>query len=207
MRRHIPNALTMARLVMTGVLVIVLALFDATTNASTTLLAIALALFIGAALTDALDGYLARRWNVVSVFGRIVDPTADKLLVLGAFIMLASPGFTRIGGESLTGVHSWMVVVILARELMVTVIRAVVEQEGSSFAAVWTGKLKMVVQSIAVPLILLVLVLSYEGALSLDKARFNNAVIAWIVVVITIVSGIDYAYRGAIALRKSEPVA
>ena len=110
MRQHIPNAMTLARLGMTIAFVALLSLYEYRTNQDSILLPAALVLFVVAALTDALDGYLARKWGVVSVFGRIMDPTADKLLILGAFIMLASPSFT--GGDDsryqVSGVSSWM---------------------------------------------------------------------------------------------------
>ena len=103
---------------------------------------IAVVLFILAAATDALDGYLARRWKVTSSFGRIMDPLCDKLLVLGAFVYLAGPRFAVPDFESTsapfpvaTGVETWMVVVILTRELFVTTVRAVAEGSGVAFGA------------------------------------------------------------------------
>jgi CDP-diacylglycerol---glycerol-3-phosphate 3-phosphatidyltransferase len=207
MQRHIPNALTLARLVMTAAFVALLSLYNARTNPSTVILITSLVVFVTAALSDALDGYLARKWQVVSVFGRIMDPTADKLLVLGAFVMLASPSFAKGDGVQLSGVASWMVVVIIARELLITVLRAVIEKEGVSFAAAWTGKWKMIAQSVAVPLILLLLILADQGTFSTASITNANSIIAWVVVVITALSGIDYAIRGSRALAESKPIA
>jgi CDP-diacylglycerol--glycerol-3-phosphate 3-phosphatidyltransferase len=163
-RRHVPNALTLARLGLTVVFVAVLSLYRFP-DVNAWAIPVALIVFVVAALTDALDGYLARRWNVISVFGRIMDPFADKLLVLGAFIMLAGVGFAttplrEIGfmlgptPDLLTGVAAWMVVVILGRELLVTTIRAVFEGRGIDFSASLSGKLKMIAQSVGVPVIL-----------------------------------------------------
>jgi len=199
----------------------------------------ALALFIVAALTDALDGYLARKWQVVSVFGRIMDPFADKVLILGAFVMLAGPGFylaldvsdMRPRGQ-MSGVASWMAIVILARELVVTTIRAVLESQGVDFSASLWGKLKMIVQSIAIPVLLLLVMLgaSVTGAgdrsiadaasavsegskrIALKNAMAGyefgkmtwlaNLVIASLVTLITAVSAIPYITRAITALRK-----
>ncbi len=118
---------------------------------------VSVALFVVAALTDLLDGHLARRWQVVSGFGRIMDPFDDKVLVLGAFVFLASPRFAEASDgdygrfRMLTGVQSWMVTVILARELFVTSVRGVLEGRGVAFGAEWPGKCKMVLQSVAAP--------------------------------------------------------
>ncbi len=122
-------------------------------------------LFVVATLTDALDGYLARRWGVESLLGRIMDPFADKLLVLGALIFMAGPDFwwrfpgehvARFSGHGLqiSGIYPWMVVVVVARELLVTSMRGVLEAQGVKFGASWSGKLKMIFQSVAIPAIL-----------------------------------------------------
>lgn len=149
-RAHTPNALTIARLGLTGVFLLILAGTSPDPRGWSAGLLAATAIFVLAAGTDALDGFLARRWNAVSRFGRVADPFADKVLILSAFVMLASPA---LGPHS--GVASWMVVLILARELLVTTIRGVYETEGVDFSASFSGKLKMVVQSIAVPVALL----------------------------------------------------
>lgn len=131
------------------------------------------AIFIIAAVTDALDGRLARRWGVVSTFGRVMDPFADKVLVLGAFVMLAGPGFTDVPRlfveglshskavrfHSVSGVAPWMVVLILGRELLVTSLRGLVESRGGDFSATTSGKLKMVFQCVSAPAILLIVAL------------------------------------------------
>ena len=149
LRRRIPNALTWSRVVMTVVFVAVLSVYRFP-DQNAWALPVGLALFVAAALTDALDGWLARRWGVVSTFGRIVDPLADKVLVLGAFVMLT--------GIAWSGVAAWMAVVILGRELLVTTIRGVLEGKGIDFSAIASGKAKMIVQSIGVPMILCLLI-------------------------------------------------
>ncbi len=134
-----PNALTVARLVLTGAFVVILAWAGRDADLGAGWLWLAAGLFVVAGVTDALDGYLARRWNAVSVFGRIVDPFADKILILSAFIMLADAG-------PRSPIAGWMAVVVLARELLVTTIRGVYEGRGVDFSAGTTGKIKMVLQ-------------------------------------------------------------
>lgn len=101
-------------------------------------------LFLITSLTDFLDGYLARRDNLVSAFGRIADPFVDKVLVLGSLIYLTVMPWSR------PWFPTWIVVVVLAREFLVTGIRSYVESLGKSFAADKMGKVKMVVQCLAI---------------------------------------------------------
>jgi CDP-diacylglycerol--glycerol-3-phosphate 3-phosphatidyltransferase len=164
----------------------------------------AFVLFIAAALSDILDGYLARRWGVVTDFGRVMDPFVDKVLVLGAFVYLASPKFAEpewsrafglepAGGEinCATGVASWMVVVVLARELLVTSLRGVLEARGMAFAADWSGKVKMFVQSFCVGCCVYVgtRVDPYGWQVFLRDAS------TWATVVLTVLSSITYIHR------------
>ena len=149
-RAVLPNILTMGRVVLTAVFIVMLALAEPAAETNRDWAISACVLFIIAAATDAADGYLARKWNAVSKFGRIMDPLADKVLILGAFVMLAG---RDLGGIS--GVAPWMAVVILFRELLVTTARSVFESSGVDFSAAWSGKIKMILQSLAVPLILI----------------------------------------------------
>lgn len=170
--------------------------------------------FIVAAVTDALDGYLARRWNAITVFGRIMDPFADKLLVIGAFVFLAGPGFTHIGDAiihlpskpappesvsgSVTGVQAWMVAVILGRELLVTSIRAEAEGRGQSFAATSSGKWKMILQSVCVPAVLVLM--NVPGAREGDRrpgdlATYGILALVWTTVGVTAWSAVPYVMR------------
>ncbi len=213
LRRGLPNALTVARLV-------VAAAFFATISLTLRMGQhpdrafwgnIATALFIVAAATDFLDGYLARRWQVVSDFGRIMDPFVDKVLVLGAFVFLASPRFAIPVDESVgyerfemtTNVQSWMVVVILARELLVTSIRGVIEGRGVSFGADWAGKLKMVLQCVAVPMCLIT---GVNQALAANHAwMLACKVVVWTTVVVTIWSCVPYLLRAKVLLGTRAP--
>jgi CDP-diacylglycerol--glycerol-3-phosphate 3-phosphatidyltransferase len=105
-------------------------------------------LFVVTAASDVLDGWLARRGNQVTAFGRIADPFVDKVLVLGAMVFLAVMPWSR------SWFPAWIVVVILAREFLVTGIRGYVESLGSQFPADWFGKVKMVMQCCAVGVVL-----------------------------------------------------
>lgn len=211
---HIPNLLTLGRALLAIVVVVLLSSVSARalraepslgdrlgdlTHASTAVLVTAAVLFIIAAVTDALDGHLARKWKVESKFGRVMDPFADKLLVLGAFIMLAGPGFTSvvegIGRVQVSAVSGWMVVAMMARELLVTTIRGVYEGEGVDFSAGWSGKAKMVLQSVAVPLILLVVAFGNPGP-DTDVRTFL-ILLMWITTGVTIVSALPYIGRAA----------
>ena len=103
-------------------------------------------LFVIAAGTDWLDGYYARKYGQVTTLGRILDPFADKVIVCGTFIFLAAdPTMHGVPG----GLRAWMVVVIVGRELLVTVLRSFIEDRGSDFSAKLSGKLKMVFQCVA----------------------------------------------------------
>lgn len=195
-RRNIPNILTMSRVALAIAFFAVLTPWNFTHSPLSKgdwpdpWLLIAAAIFIVAAATDALDGHLARKWNVVSVFGRIMDPFADKVLIIGAFVYLAGPGFAS-GSHSISGVHPWMVAVILARELLVTSIRAAFESNGVSFAASWSGKWKMILQSICVPVVLLL----PNFTAALPPPIWPQVAIVWATVLVTVWSAIPYIQR------------
>ncbi len=163
---------------------------------------VALGLFILAAITDALDGYLARRWEVVSTFGRLMDPFCDKVLVLGAFIYMAGPRFVVLHWVDegsfftmATGVYPWMVAVILARELLVTGLRGEAESKGVSFASTWSGKWKMILQTVTIPVVLFLVVNFETGLPESARARWTCYVLVYATVAVTIWSGVPYLGR------------
>ncbi len=205
LKRHLPNALTIARLALAAAFIAVLSVYRYP-DANAWALWAGVVLFVVAAFTDALDGYLARRWNAVSVFGRVMDPFADKILVLGAFIVMAGPQFMEgKHGDQMTGVLPWMAVVILARELLVTSIRGVMEGMGIDFSASWTGKIKMIAQSAAVPAILVMLVLAVNGTIHEQRVVSINTLIAYAVTLATVLSAIPYVTRAMTALKGRAP--
>ncbi len=202
-RRSLPNALTMLRLVLAAAFFGTLNLYRYP-DQNTLWANIAVIFFVAAAITDAFDGYLARKWHVESVFGRIMDPFCDKVLVLGAFIYLAGPRFiVREWVEEgsfftmATGVYPWMVVIVLARELLVTGFRGEAESMGVSFGSNWVGKAKMILQSIVIPLVI-VLTVNFKtgGNETLNvAARWTCYVVVYAMVIVTILSGLPYVSR------------
>ena len=180
----------------------------------------AIGLFIAAALTDYFDGLLARRWHVESKFGRIMDPFCDKVLVLGALCFLAGASFgyedfveTADGNAvpviiQASGVYAWMVVIIVARELLVTGIRGEMESSGHKFGANLWGKLKMILQSIVVPIVLLIVfLLDRDLMIDPDTLALIRDILVYATVVVTVLSGLPYvtgAYRVVKAERASK---
>lgn len=211
LRRHLPNALTVFRVVLATAFFVLLSLWHGLASArrppgsgaELTLVATGI-IFIVAAITDALDGFLSRRWGVVSTFGRVMDPFADKVLVVGSFLFLAGPDFhvAQHNGTGLqvSGVLPWMVVVIIARELLVTSIRGLVEGRGQSFQANAWGKIKMTLQSVAIPTILAAIAIFDVSAGT--PARWTIDGLVWVTVAATAISGIPYIFRGIQACRE-----
>jgi len=133
-----PNILTTCRLLLSAVLFVLLGIACAKEPLPVTLLDISLVLFILTALTDMLDGLIARRYKLVTTFGRIADPFADKVLTAGCFIFLL--GFPD------SFIKPWMVVLILSREFLVSGLRGFIEGQGKQFPAMIWGKLKVTSQ-------------------------------------------------------------
>ncbi len=218
--RHLPNALTVLRLLIAGAFFVLLTPWKAGEHILSDaahdlvrpnwLLLSAAVLFVLGALTDALDGALARRWNVETPFGRVMDPFADKVLVVGAFIFLAGPAF-HIGADlkgggpddfQISGVAPWMVVVALARELLVTSIRGVLEGQGVKFPAGWSGKAKMILQSVTVPAVLAIMAVVDASPGSTGRALILGLV--YTTVAVTLLSGVPYVVRAVVAFRRAE---
>ena len=153
---------------------------------------IALILFCVASFTDFLDGYVARKYNQVTDFGKFVVPLADKLLVASALILFVEQ-------KAMAG---WMVCVILARELIITSLRVVAANKGVVMAATWTGKVKTCVQIGRIIIIYLHYIIfgavaDGESALySIFAVRTEGdpvlIVVGWVVTLVTIYSGYDY---------------
>ena len=155
MRINLPNQITLGRLVLSIACLALLHQYDVHMRpAHHWMLQAAFWLFIVAGISDILDGYLARKHNQITSFGRVLDPFVDKTLVCGAFILLLGNGFYDNVRNNVTGLSAWMVVVIVGRELLVTSLRGFSEAKGTPFAANLWGKTKMVVQCITIPLIL-----------------------------------------------------
>jgi CDP-diacylglycerol--glycerol-3-phosphate 3-phosphatidyltransferase len=175
---NLPNVLTLVRILLVPVLVV--ALLDETANGDL----FAAIVFALASVTDAMDGYLARTRNAITTFGKLMDPIADKLLIIAALVALVS--LHRLAG--------WVAMVIIARELTVTVTRMQATQHGVVIAANWWGKAKTIVQVAAI------FFLIAEGEPS--PAWVDGLVYG--MVAITIVSGVDYFFGLRRVLREAE---
>lgn len=153
----------------------------------------ALGLFLVCVATDWLDGYWARRYGQITKLGRVLDPFADKVIVCGVFVFLV--------GVPESGVPAWAAVVVIARELLVTALRSMVESGGGDFSARFSGKAKMVAQCAALALALFRLTVSPDGAPApwLDTAF---AASLWIAVGLTVISGEAYV-RSAIKMTRT----
>ena len=164
---NLPNLLTLARIL--AVPVIVVALLDETPNGD----ALAAAVFALAAMTDGLDGYIARRRQDVTTFGKLMDPLADKLLIVAALVSLVSLG--RLA--------AWVAMVIIAREFAVTGLRQLAMEHGEVIPASAWGKVKTVFQSAMV----LVLITVSGSPTWVD-------VLVAVTTIITVISGADYFF-------------
>ena len=184
----VPNVISLVRLVLAIIL------FAVIEEAAGGQPLVALMLFVVAAATDWVDGWYARRFNQVSRLGRIFDPLVDKVIVCGTFVLLAD----RTGSALLP----WMAVVIVVRELVVTAIRAEMERAGRDFSAGWAGKLKMVLQCVAIGLELgsRVWPSLAAGGITIHQAA---GAIAWLAVITTIWSGVEYIVAARPLLRSA----
>jgi phosphatidylglycerophosphate synthase len=213
MNWRLPNQLTVGRVVLAAVFFVLLGLYEPGTAWGRWMLNGAMTLYILAGVTDILDGWLARRMHAESAFGRITDPFVDKVLAVGAFAMLAGSNFVLAGTETLehrlpgwltghmaSSVQAWMVVVILAREFIVSAVRGYSESRGVKFAATPAGKIKMFVQSLAVCWVLCQLA-NWRG---LAWAIITKIALIWLAALVTVVSGLAYVGRGRSLLASDE---
>ncbi len=190
---NLPNKITVSRIFLIPVFLIFLLAplpLGESEIAGTVLLnsqLIATAIFIFASVTDWIDGYIARKHNLVTNLGKFLDPLADKLLVTSAFVSLVELG----------GAPAWLVVVILSREFAVTGLRLVASAEGEVLAASNLGKLKTWIQIIAIIALLI-------ENVPFEAVGFPFATISlWAALIITVYSGWDYFYKNREILLKS----
>ena len=170
---NVPNVLTAMRLVLAVVAFVLLPMG---------LYLPAMLVFIVAAVTDWVDGWWARRFDQVTQFGRIFDPFADKIIVCGLFILLAA--------EKGSEIVPWMAVVVVGREMLVTVLRSSIEQSGGDFSAKMAGKLKMVFQCAAI--IASLVLLEHGPETAPDWMLWVVPTLVWLAVVSTVYSGVGY---------------
>ncbi|MBN1943904.1 MAG: CDP-alcohol phosphatidyltransferase family protein [Phycisphaerae bacterium] len=216
MKWNLPNQLTLGRVGLSAVFFVLLGLYRGSLSYGPALLSAAFVVFIIACITDVLDGYFARKLNQTSAFGRMVDPIVDKILVVGAFAMLAGPDYALVavpaaaamerglpawltGGMS-SAVQTWMVVVILAREFIISGIRGYSEAQGIKFPAIPAGKFKMLTQSAAIGTVLYQLAWLPDAA----WAIWVKIIIVWLAVIITVLSGAFYIHKARILMNIDE---
>ena len=198
MLRLIPNILTFGRLVLT-IIFLIMVLYAPPRYAHGEIpfpgfLDIAFILFVIAGLTDMIDGAVARRLNVTSKFGRMVDPLADKVLVCGAFVCFAIIGEPKLFNLSpvvLSIIHWSVAGILIAREVYVTVLRHIAEARGVNFAATVSGKIKMFVQSFAIGTV----IIKMAHARTAAWGYWFTTVTFAIMVAVTVISGLRATQR------------
>ena len=186
MRVNLPNKLTLGRLVITAIFFVFLSMRDRV------LLDVSLGLFVIATITDLVDGWLARKYKMVTDFGRVADPFADKILICGALIfLLAKNGMAAPDGGILDSrVRDWMVVAILAREFLVSGMRSLAESKGIPFGANYWGKIKTLAQNFAVGFSIL-----YVANSEFGFVKPVVDVVLYLATAMTAVSGFIYLFR------------
>jgi CDP-diacylglycerol---glycerol-3-phosphate 3-phosphatidyltransferase len=179
---NLPNTLTVLRILL--VPVVIVALLDETPNGD----AIAAGVFALAALTDTLDGYIARSRGAITTFGKLMDPIADKLLVTASLIALVS----------LERLDAWIAMVIIAREFAVTGLRMVAAEQGVVIQASWLGKVKTTLQVAAI-----------ISLIAVDPAPLGVDLLVYAAVAVTVISGVDYffGFRRMARSAKGSPAA
>jgi CDP-diacylglycerol--glycerol-3-phosphate 3-phosphatidyltransferase len=155
-----------------------------------------LAVFVAAAITDWLDGYLARLNNQASSLGRNLDPLVDKVLMCGAYIFLLPRGMAEGGW-----LQPWMVTVIVARELVITSLRSYLESFGATFGADWLGKLKMGLQCAAVIAIFVALLVPEDFAGLKGLCGMARDGLVYAMLAATLLSGLQYLWKAAALLK------
>ena len=176
---NLPNKLTMFRVILIPFFIVFL-LIPITPYDKW----IALAIFVIASLTDLLDGKIARKYNLVTNFGKFMDPLADKLLVCSALICLIE----------LDKIPSWMVIIIIAREFIISGFRLVASDNGVVIAASYFGKFKTTFQMLAVCLMIA----------DLPALHVVTQVVLWIAAVLTVVSLIDYLVKNKSVMKENK---
>ena len=213
MKWTLPNQLTVARIFLSAGFFVLLGLYEAGSSSGPYLMGIGFVVFVLAGITDILDGHLARRLNLQSAFGRIVDPFVDKILVVGAFVMLAAPNFVMSANPALSdlersvpywltggmasAVQPWMVVVILSREFVISAIRGYSESQGIKFPATPAGKIKMLLQSLAIGTVLFCLAWTPDVIWTI----WVKIILVWLSVIATVASAFFYVSKTGSLLK------
>ncbi|MDO5486081.1 MAG: CDP-diacylglycerol--glycerol-3-phosphate 3-phosphatidyltransferase [Lachnospiraceae bacterium] len=177
---NLPNKLTVLRVILVPFFVAFLLL----SKSSESLKWIALILFIAASLTDLLDGKIARKYNLVTTFGKFMDPLADKVLTISGMICLIELG----------RIPSWIVVIIVAREFIISGFRLIATEHGIVIAANYWGKFKTTFQMIMIILMIV----------NLPALSMVTNIVMWIALALTIISLITYIQQNMDVVRTME---
>ena len=178
---NLPNKLTVLRVIMIPFFVAAL-LYDGGANQN--MRYVAAALFISASLTDMLDGKIARKYNLVTNFGKFMDPLADKLLVCSALICMIE----------LRELPAWMVIIIISREFIISGFRLVASDNGVVIAASYWGKFKTTFQMIGVVLLIF----------NIPALSMVTTIVIWIALALTVISLVDYVVKNAGVLTEGK---
>ena len=195
MLRLIPNILTLGRLVLTIVFLIMILLTPYVAK-KTLFIDTAFIIFVIAGVTDFVDGIAARKFNVTSKFGRMIDPLADKILVCGAFICFAIIGEPRLFnfGPKMLAVIQWSVAgILILREAYVTILRHIAEARGINFAATISGKVKMCIQSFAIGTV----VIKMAHVQTATWGYWFTTITFAVMIIVTVVSGLRATQRSS----------
>ena len=176
---NLPNKLTMFRVILIPFFIVFMLV-----NITSYDKWIALGIFIIASLTDLLDGKIARKYNLVTNFGKFMDPLADKLLVCSALICLVA----------LNKIPAWMVIVIIAREFIISGFRLIAADNGVVIAASYWGKFKTTFQ-----MVMICLMIADIAAISM-----LTTVVMWVAVVLTVVSLVDYLVKNKDVMKDTK---
>ena len=176
---NLPNKLTMFRVILIPFFVLFM-LVDITNVDKW----IALAIFIVASLTDLLDGKIARKYNLVTNFGKFMDPLADKLLVCSALICLVE----------MAKLPAWMVIIIIAREFIISGFRLIAADNGVVIAASYWGKFKTTFQMVMICLLIA----------DIEAIQVLTTVIVWIALLLTVISLIDYLVKNKAVMKETK---
>ncbi|HMP04658.1 MAG TPA: CDP-alcohol phosphatidyltransferase family protein, partial [Gemmatales bacterium] len=187
---NIPNQLTALRFVLAIVLYVLISYHE--------WIACGL-VFAAAAVTDFLDGYIARLQGIVSTLGRNLDPLVDKVLICGAYICLVP------FDVQFTGLAVWMVVIVVSRELLVTSLRSYMEQHHAAFGADWMGKIKMALQCGVLLIVFWILHLQQTRPADLTPGWFTlRDVLVYGMVISTVASGVTYLWQAFQVYRREQ---
>lgn len=189
-KMNLPNKLTMFRVLLIVPFVIILLGGGSGWFGANRLIPdmVALAIFVVASLTDLIDGKIARKYNLVTNFGKFMDPLADKLLVCAALIALVETG----------RIPAWVVIVIISREFIISGFRLIAADNGVVIAASYWGKFKTTFQ-----MIMVCLMISDLGAM-FGWIRVLTDVIMWIALALTVISLVDYLVKNKDVMKETK---